>query len=559
MASRKRARTSSTGGSSSSSTSVAPTITLDGGEPCPTKQVALWRSGRLTDTVVTVEGATFAAHRLVLASACDYFDRHYDHEHMRDADHPKLLEHVTAAAFEPLLGFLYEGACSFDASLLAPVLQAAHFLGVAPLERAAVVALTARLSPSNALTAWTWGEELELPELAEAAKETALKAFDEVEKIEDATLAQVQALVADERLTAKSEEVVFSAVARFAEAKLPAEAELLEVLRNVRFAHMSKEFLHGTVRVWPVLENSLAGQKLLFELVSGPAGRPRPGFGARFLYVMGGRSSSLSASADVSVYDTASGTWSAGTPMPLARKRAGAAVLDGKIYVLGGSTADSTRSIHAFDPSSGAWTEVTPMPVGRHLHAAAVVGGKIYAIGGDTSIGSNGRTNSVDAFDPQAGTWAGVAAMPYVRASFAAVVLDGKIYAIGGCDGGGAAMNAVDVYNPATNTWTTGPPMGMRRAGHSATVLGGKIYVALSTPQAKKNLGGGEILTDFCLPARRVSAAATAAVVAAASPATSSTPARTAERKSTLVGATEWEVRAALATGPRACVRVGSG
>ena len=132
------------------------------------------------------------------------------------------------------------------------------------------------------------------------------------------------------------------------------------------------------------------------------------------------------------------------------------------------------------------------MPVGRHLHAAAVVGGKIYAIGGDTSIGSNGRTNSVDAFDPQAGTWAGVAAMPYVRASFAAVVLDGKIYAIGGCDGGGAAMNAVDVYNPATNTWTTGPPMGMRRAGHSATVLGGKIYVALSTPQAKKNLGGGK-------------------------------------------------------------------
>ena len=68
MAPRKRARTSSTGGSSSSSSTAVPTITLDGGEPCPTKQVALWRSGRLTDTVVTVEGATFAAHRLVLAA-----------------------------------------------------------------------------------------------------------------------------------------------------------------------------------------------------------------------------------------------------------------------------------------------------------------------------------------------------------------------------------------------------------------------------------------------------------------------------------------------------------
>ena len=91
MAPRKRFRTSSTGGSSSSST-AAPTITLGGDEACPTKQVALWLSGRLTETVVTVEGATFAAHRLVLAAACGYFERHYDHDHLRDADHPKLLE-----------------------------------------------------------------------------------------------------------------------------------------------------------------------------------------------------------------------------------------------------------------------------------------------------------------------------------------------------------------------------------------------------------------------------------------------------------------------------------
>ena len=87
MAPRKSTSTSSTGVSSSSSTAAA-TITLGGGEPCPTKQVALWRSGRLTDTVVTVEGATFAAHKLVLAAACAYFERHYDHEHLRDADHP---------------------------------------------------------------------------------------------------------------------------------------------------------------------------------------------------------------------------------------------------------------------------------------------------------------------------------------------------------------------------------------------------------------------------------------------------------------------------------------
>ena len=105
MASRKRARTSSTSGSSTSDASVT-TIELSGGWALSPELVALWRSGRLTDTTVEVDGRTFAAHRVVLASACDFFNRYYDNEHMRDADHPKLLEHVTAAAFEPLLAFL---------------------------------------------------------------------------------------------------------------------------------------------------------------------------------------------------------------------------------------------------------------------------------------------------------------------------------------------------------------------------------------------------------------------------------------------------------------------
>jgi len=476
MASRKRARTSSTGGSSSSSsgsgTAAAPTITLSGGEACPTKQVALWRSGRLTDTTVEVDGRTFAAHRLVLAAACDYFERHYDHEHMRGADHPKLLEHVTAAAFEPLLAFLYEGACSFDETLLAPVLRAAHYLGVAPLEHAAAGALTERLSPSNALTAWTWGQELELPELAEAAKETALRGFDEVETIEEATFAQVQALVADERLTAKSEEAVFSAVARFAEAKQPAEADLLALLRNVRFALMSKEFLLGTVRSWPMLDSS-AGQGMLFELMvpsAGPAQRPRQGFCGRFLYVMGGEADDGQRLSTVEIYDTPSNTWRAGADLPSPLSESAAAVLDGKIYVLGGCPASNT--MFTFDTQTGTtWAAAAPMRTGREGAAAAVVGGRLYAIGGYAGV----TLSSVEAFDPQTGAWAEMAPMPTGRYAAGAAVLDGKIYVAGGyC--GDTLISTFEVYDPQTNTWATAPPMTTRRVYHGVAVLHGKIY-----------------------------------------------------------------------------------
>jgi len=434
--------------------------------------------------VVEVDGRSFAAHRVVLASACDYFNRHYDNEHMRGADHPKLLEHVTAAAFEPLLAFLYEGACTFDESLLAPVLRAANFLNVAPLEKAAVVALKERLSPSNALTAWTWGEELELPELAEAAKVTALEGFDEVEKIEEATLAQMQALVADDRLTAKSEEAVFSAVARFAEAKKPAEADLLGLLRNVRFPLMSESFVLETVHRWPRLDTA-AGQGLLVEQLvpkAGPARQSRLGFGPRTLYVLGGQESGGDEASSVEIYDSLTNSWVAGPQLPEARCQAAAAVLDGKMYVMGGEQLLTTLSdVRVLDPQVGTWEAVAPMATARQGFTSAAVGGKLYAIGGYDKRGRS--QTSVEAFDPQTGVWTEVAPMPTARDFLGAAVLHGQIYVIGGesvseNDDFLGIKDTVGVYDPATNAWTAAPPIGTARCGHGVAALGGKIYVA---------------------------------------------------------------------------------
>ena len=389
MAPRKRARTSSTGGSSSSGTSVA-TIKLSGGESCPSGLVELWRSGLLTDTVVTVEGRSFMADRKVLAGSSEYFRRHFLNEQMeRGAANPTLQEHVSAAAFEPLLSFLYEGECSFDETRLTEVLQAANYLSVKALEQAAVAALTDRLSPSNALAAWSLADQLSLPDLLEAARVTALKDFDELTRFHEATLEQMQSLVADDRLTAKSEEAVFSAVAQFAEAKQPAEAELFGLLRNVRFAHMSRAFLLETVQRWSVLDTK-AGQRLLFEMVAsaGPSQRPRSGFCANFMYVLGGKSGHRhdAVLGTVEVYNSQANTWAAGKPTPLPRFGAAAAVLDGKIYLIGGGETthddDSRADVEVFDPQTDAWADAPPMIDARSWLAAAVVGGKLYAIGG---------------------------------------------------------------------------------------------------------------------------------------------------------------------------------
>ena len=50
-------------------------------------------------------------------------------------------------------------------------------------------------------------------------------------------------------------------------AKQLAEADLLGLLRNVRFAQVSRSFLQGTIRTWPMLQ-TVAGQGMLVEMLA---------------------------------------------------------------------------------------------------------------------------------------------------------------------------------------------------------------------------------------------------------------------------------------------------
>ena len=129
-------------------------------------------------------------------------------------------------------------------------------------------------------------------------------------------------------------------------------------------------------------------------------------------------------------------TWKTKSPMPTARDVLAAAVVDGKIYAIGGHYYDSSKShylstVEEYNPSTDNWQTVAQMPTGRAFLAAAAVDGKIYAMGG--SKGS--YLNTVEEYDPGTDSWRKVTQMPTARDDFAAAAVDGKIYAIGGWNG----------------------------------------------------------------------------------------------------------------------------
>ena len=101
------------------------------------------------------------------------------------------------------------------------------------------------------------------------------------------------------------------------------------------------------------------------------------------------------------------------------------------------------------------WTTKSPMPTATSLHSVSVVDGKIYVIGGtDNLFGWADYWSTVLVYDPATDTWTRKTDMPTGRARFSTSLVDGKIYAIGGSPHRDAEVAAVEVYDPATDTWT---------------------------------------------------------------------------------------------------------
>ena len=88
----------------------------------------------------------------------------------------------------------------------------------------------------------------------------------------------------------------------------------------------------------------------------------------------------------------------------------------------------------------------------------AVLDGKLYAVGGYGA----GALSSVERYDPATNAWEAVAPMATARCHLAVAVLDGKVYAVGGFSGGD--LSSVERYDPATNAWQVVAPMATARA-----------------------------------------------------------------------------------------------
>jgi N-acetylneuraminic acid mutarotase len=183
-------------------------------------------------------------------------------------------------------------------------------------------------------------------------------------------------------------------------------------------------------------------------------------------------SNTLAAAFGIASPPSAGPAWKTGSPMPTARGGLAAAVIDGKLYAVGGADDHGNifNVVECYDPATGRWTTKSPMPTPRTQFAVAVVNGKLYAIGGSGGDGTVG----VEQYDPQTDTWAARSRMPTgSEYDFGAGVINGRIYLVGGFP-----MRGQMYYDPAADAWTILPSPVIAHMGWSGAVLGEKLYLA---------------------------------------------------------------------------------
>jgi N-acetylneuraminic acid mutarotase len=170
--------------------------------------------------------------------------------------------------------------------------------------------------------------------------------------------------------------------------------------------------------------------------------------------------------------------WTPKAKMPSTRTSFGVAVVDGKIYAIGGHPFGgvTTDANEEYDPATDTWVSRKKMPGIRAWFGTAVYDNEIYVIGGAWFL-SGSELNEIMVYAPATDTWnTNKTAMPTARSGIEANIVDDKIFVIGGRNSN-EIFDVNEVYDPTIDVWETKTPIPTPVYNYASAVVDKKIYI----------------------------------------------------------------------------------
>ncbi|CAK8672308.1 unnamed protein product [Clavelina lepadiformis] len=208
-----------------------------------------------------------------------------------------------------------------------------------------------------------------------------------------------------------------------------------------------------------------------------------------FVYVIGGFDG-VHYFNTVRKFDVSTFEWTQELSMMHNRCYISVAVLDKKIYALGGMNGESRCGFNGqeclftaefYEPDASVWTRITPMRSRRSGVSIISYHGLIYAVGGFDGVN---RLRHAEAYNPLSNTWRNISSMGTPRSNFGIEVIDDRLLVVGGYNGQ-RTSSAVEAYEETTNEWCLIKDMDICRSALSCCIIRGLPH---------------EIIKKYCLP-----------------------------------------------------------
>lgn len=215
------------------------------------------------------------------------------------------------------------------------------------------------------------------------------------------------------------------------------------------------------------------------------------------VYVTGGIDPDSEHSNRVDIYDPVKDRWESGTALPEAKTRHCLVAWKGYLYAIGGFNGNTDRRaansgrVDRFDPRAKKWQSMPGLNVARHGSGAAILRGRIFVVGGFGA--SDGAGKIVESWAPSEPKWRIEPGLPEEKGFLEVASYKDHLFAIGG----GRNSHAVLRFDGKNWQACSGPSWPSRRS--ASVQIDERLLVFGGEPDQKPFLKS-ILLSDYLKP-----------------------------------------------------------
>ncbi|XP_060857520.1 ring canal kelch homolog [Metopolophium dirhodum] len=440
----------------------------------------------------TDSGGIISGHKVILASACSYFQAMFTNFAEKNQD-IVVIKHIHHTALQILIDFLYTGVITVTENNARVLLEAANLLQIQEVKDACVEFLQTQLCLTNCIDTYALADLHDCTELIRRSELYIQQHFSHVVELDEflsISSEQMVKLIASEELIVLSERKVFESVIQWVKHDvISRNCVLPQLMEHIRLPLTSKDYILKKVLNEPLIYNCLKSQEYANEafdfqfhksdeLVTIPNNirtKPRQRSGShKVILLVGGLGLNTFTT---ELYDPKINQWQYGPQMITQRIGGGLAVVkENFVFFMGGfcHSRKTHRSVYVLDFSSEllSWKPSIDMIVPRQHLGVGIINNYIYAVGGADEHFS---LNSAEVFDCSTQEWCMISSMSTRRNLVGIGVLNNLLYAVGG-NVGHDVLNSVECYHPCLDKWTPIANMHKSRCGVGVGVLNDVLY-----------------------------------------------------------------------------------